>query len=730
MPPTPPPAGPTSSAAPPPPAVSADVQCLIDRATRRLRGDRELCLEVGQELRTHLDAAAGEYRAAGYAEPEAREAAARDFGDPDGVAEDLYQANRYRLRFRATARWLVRLTLLPACLLALAWFIWNGAHYATQFTAIGNYDDRLFTPTQNHVADRMTAAQQAIYFGDPEATLAADRWRPLRDAHPQEPLYQLQYLLAVLLNYEPDPEQTQHRSDGQPLDSAYLLGELDRAERLDPDNGIYAQIRAFPPHAPAEGELLIEADPPIRFSKTNFANDSADNPTETVELSTLSDAYSNATVQQMLQHLRSAGDHPHLSTHSIDLIRHRLDQLPPPRSLHEYMMRLGTEVGTLLPTLGIRRHTARILAAAAIRYAQRGEADAAVQLLDAIHHANRKAAASDRVLIQTLVSWSIEVMVRRTRVGVYQALGDGAAEAQALAQLEGMERYGTERYWSRLRQDRERLDQREGVLLSSLSGTIPGYDVDFAPFRQAEYTLADRLALTATLAPLCIVSVLLTLMSLVRRQAYKRTAKKNPRGTGVSSVTEGAIPRPPLLWIGGRRLLGVLVLALGLPLAALIAWSCSPWSGRGYGLNYTRWPLLAYAPSLVLMLALLTQLSIAALRQRAAEIGLAGPALGQSSPSWRTALRIVAGSLVHAGGWTLLMVSLAWLATPHDLSPGWVAKDNRLSSLNFSLAVGVGSLMLLLYGPRWRGSWWTCVSRPGRSGPSFWGPSSAWGPRG
>ncbi|MCC7407454.1 MAG: hypothetical protein IT442_05245, partial [Phycisphaeraceae bacterium] len=78
---------------------------VIAAATARLAMDGELRLEVRRELRGHLEDSAGEYEAAGYTPEQAAEEAVKHLGDPGELAEELWRANRGRLRLRAVVKW-------------------------------------------------------------------------------------------------------------------------------------------------------------------------------------------------------------------------------------------------------------------------------------------------------------------------------------------------------------------------------------------------------------------------------------------------------------------------------------------------------------------------------------------------------------------------------------------------------------------------------------------------
>lgn len=96
---------------------------LLDRATRRLAGDAELQLEVRNELHGHLVDAAAERTAAGDADPAA--AAITALGDPDKLADQLYIANRHRLRVRQAVRWTIGAGIVPAMAVAAVAIAWG-----------------------------------------------------------------------------------------------------------------------------------------------------------------------------------------------------------------------------------------------------------------------------------------------------------------------------------------------------------------------------------------------------------------------------------------------------------------------------------------------------------------------------------------------------------------------------------------------------------------------------
>jgi hypothetical protein len=93
---------------------------LAEQAASGLKGDRELYLDVKQELRSHLEEKAEKFANEGHAEDESAELAKKSFGSPLDVAADILDANKRRMKLRALFRLAFGALVVPvAILLAL-----------------------------------------------------------------------------------------------------------------------------------------------------------------------------------------------------------------------------------------------------------------------------------------------------------------------------------------------------------------------------------------------------------------------------------------------------------------------------------------------------------------------------------------------------------------------------------------------------------------------------------
>ena len=402
------------------------------------------------------------------------------------------------------------------------------------------------------------------------------------------------------------------RSQGE-VDStkrAALERELERGAAMDPDNGVYAIIKA---------SLVLDAialdedakDEAVTVSVLN-RNRSDDQRSEE-EVWRLAAGTDREVLAEGLRLLDEAVDKPYLTMHVSDRVRDRLAQLPPPRSMAEYMLRMPHEVSTLLPTLDRTRKVARVAIAEAMLRSAEGDIVGAIGGVDRVDVLSSRLAASSDTVISLLVAGAIKSEAGIARVAAFRAVGDDRQAALALAQSDAMVRFYRD-VWhsSRGSAKPDRIDQTSGMLVATIYPALPGYDVDVDPFRKAEYSFVDRGVLVLGLSLLIQLSMLASL-SGVWGVWRRRVAARPARG------------RALLLTIGVRDWVAVIGGAVLLPLLGFVAWSATPWAGRGYGLNYSWAALVWYIPAVFGVLVLLWRLAVSAMWRRAREIGLTVP---------------------------------------------------------------------------------------------------------
>jgi hypothetical protein len=224
-----------------------------------------------------------------------------------------------------------------------------------------------------------------------------------------------------------------------------------------------------------------------------------------------------------------------------------------------------------------------------------------------------------------------------------------------------------------------------GILMSVLKPNIPGYDVDFAPWRTAEYAAMDQDVLAAVLLVMNVAAVLLATAVVV--VLWRRRRQGNA---------------PVLIWIGWKRLVTIQTVAVLLPVAAFGLWTAvSPVSSRRFGSNVAMDPLfLEYSLLAAVIAGLLVSLGVRAIRNRALQIGMSVPPSGRTGP--RCAFLVLGLTVLGTVGW--------YLAT---WSPGTarieVVYATHLNVLLF-LLLWLGSQFCLLKGcNRWLALSWGLI---------------------
>ncbi|MEM9884012.1 MAG: permease prefix domain 1-containing protein, partial [Planctomycetota bacterium] len=470
---------------------------LVERATRRLSRDRELRGEVSRELASHLAASAAEYRSAGYAEANADAAAAKDFGDPDDVADALWEANRFRVRLRAWGWWAARLTLVPACVAAACWMMLPTLATSAAMANLSQGNWVSVSPVMRwydrRVRARMTADQRLIAFGDESAPDELARWSAVRDAHPHDPLAQLRVVEEAMVRV--NSAAAGHPSPGATVETeaVRLRAELDRLDGLQPDNALVPLVRAY---LDLWQVTLQDRNAPDAAVMIETLNRNAAEPARVeTYIRRLAGPVDEAALAAGLAHLAEAAERPYLGTYPLSRMARRFGALPPPRTMRDHLHRMGEEIALRLPALGHYRRVNQVVCGEAIRRAEAGEVAGAIGLLDQLAAVNRKQAAGAETLIGVLVARTNAQWERATRVAVWRATGDEAKAAEALAYSDALERFWR-REWVAKRADAASGKSGSGSLLvGDLASAVPGFDVDATPFRKSEYVQFDRAAL-------------------------------------------------------------------------------------------------------------------------------------------------------------------------------------------------------------------------------------------
>ena len=606
-----------------------DTDKLIERATARLGGDRELQLDIAQELRSHLADADEEYRSAGFDADQAAAEARRAFGDPDELAAQLLRANRSRMRVRAAVRWSARAVLVPA---SLGIILALGMHL---YHAVRPHWSR---PSSLSVYAGLTADQVYFLRGDPNATDEVARAKSISDRWPDDPALYARYVMDMVREYSP---QTNRGPAAQSV-----LDTLDRGEQIDPSNAWYNFLKA---------SVLVRAScrTPDDFPFTN--EDSKGRLVgirkDVGRIEILDEAGMKRAVDEVFKGIAK----PLCTSRRRELAEGRLKLLGRPEGLvgvfDKYFV--GTEGPFHCNDYPVQ--FGRMLLAYAARQAEAGDANAPALTRAVALMASQRGSETD-LLVEVLCA---DIVIRDAlacRVHVRQALGQ---EDLARADRDELEHWmaGQDRVQHDI-DHAERMDMRRAGLLGAVcapdwsSTRSQSY---FTPMKRVEFTVALQFGLIALLA-------VLTLLGLVFSAAAVETLLARRPNKGL------------LVFLGWRKMARIVLLAVVVPLGlyGFYAWvQFAP--ADTYGLNYSLGRvLLEWTAVIVSVAVLLIGLSYRAIRRRAAEIGLAVPRGGRR-PDWGW---MVAGMGVllaagYAAGWWLGLFQPAEASCPFSQVNYW-----------------------------------------------------------
>ncbi len=396
---------------------------LAGRLTHRLRMDPDLRRDVAEELQSHLEASAAEHVEAGEPPERADELASRALGDERSLAEQLWRANRGRIRLRFWLRWTARVTLVPAAVFAVLlvpvshW--WQSSqsrslqdlmHWQVLHLQVEAEPTRPAAPQPGELEAHpllrgLDDAERRLLFGDPYAASAAESARAMVQAHPDDPAVYAHYALTTLRslpgNWDTDPS---------PADA--LLPLVERGREIDPGNGLYDLIAArLPVHRGAQLDFRDASDPELLVRDHH-------------------------EMEQAARLFAQAGE-KRITTRTAQLVRRQLALLPPARSPEEYLLRqsaFAASAGTsLMPHLAHTRSTARHLAAYAMLLHEQGESERALQLLDTVERVGVRLGRDAEMRTTMLVAVAIQLQAMRHQVEILEAIGQGEQAAQRQA---------------------------------------------------------------------------------------------------------------------------------------------------------------------------------------------------------------------------------------------------------------------------------------------------------
>jgi hypothetical protein len=676
---------------------------LLERLTHRLRVDPELQMEVTHELRTHLEDAAAEFAGGGMSPADAQAAAIKAMGEEAEIADKLWQANRRRLRVRRAVKWTVGLTLIPVAGGAAVAICWSGILVWLAMSSIaGNgAESAILEHARSGVmaslspqARLVVESVQSLPFGD----AMVEHARKLTESSPSDPIYWANYAIEAS---ECIPFTTASKEDDSIKTDVPLLHKaldvVESARKVEPDNAFYPllecsdlqdaftrQVHESDEDQPGFDYMPPDGTKPQRWTLERFA------------------VTDPAGFAQSMADFHTASTMSFMDSHAIDLMDRRVEVLPAPESLYDWVFRVEIEISTPLFWLNPFRQTINVAGWVAYDDAvHHREAEALATIGDA-RRLSLLSAQKARTVVELLVASGCYSETLAVEAIVDKQLGKTKEFEQAKGRYEqwlGYQqafRYSSDPLWGEARANWSSIDR---TLIPSATDLSL---VNTAPSRQAEYAVADRLAVAAIMIGLIVMAGLLSLDALVTR----------------------LLGRKPIVvpFIGVRRLARVLAISTIVPLAvyALYAYA-TPLGGRQYGALFS-WERITveYTAVGAACVILARTLTDRALRSRLAEMGSdsAPPLTGRMGRAIGVVLAVAVvgfvivwwltnkGAFHVTGGFVLVpIIDLYWLywlwPTPID-EPARQTRQRAVTvaGLGLSVLLFVSAAVLIFNGSK------------------------------
>ncbi|GEM_PF-3750332 len=547
------------------------LESLLDRVTHPLRVDRQLQQEVRRELLAHLQDAMAENRGAGMNDEEARQQAVRALGDEKLLSEQLWRANRRRIRIRTWVRWAIGVVALPAAVVVAVLALSSVLMSWSLMSALGHsvpWAGDLAANRFRHLIQSMPADDRLLFESQPfwvaspvqqwreRAAAAAARW-------PDDP--------ALLANRVMAEFRARQKSTSSRLDDLEPLLELcDAGRRAEPDNGLYPLMKASALLAnAAEAINLVVEDPEqvrvILDHREKHAR--GDPPRMSFSRYRIHDA---AQFREGLALLHEAAGKPRISDYSVALAKRRIALLGRPRDFNDVLQGTALSVSVFLPSLQFMRGAADKATSAAVYpelAAMIGEnnPDAQRNSIQDVYRIGQmvmRDAKESGMLVQFVVGKGLtELAVCHAIYSQEQA--NPGIRAEALREYDGT---SAAMYRAAQNEHTEDTYRALGMVALSITPAVLTSDAtEVRGGRQAEYAVFDSFSVSLMMLLLLAAGVVAMVPALWQRLAG----------------TDGYVLLLP--WRANLRILAPTVLAV---IAVIGAMNFLPGTNRRYGLPF------------------------------------------------------------------------------------------------------------------------------------------------
>lgn len=425
-------------------AMSSDAERLIELVTRPLADNEELRMSAGEELRKAVE-----------------------MRGPEGAQEVKDAVETLERADRCPRRGWWKKALYVVTLVVSLPLIFHTAGQVARSTGIAKMASST-RPASATVAknEDLSPSQQLLLYGDETAVNSAERWRPLWEQHPGDPVYLAVYAGAYFdVHDEFSPEI------------------LEAAEKVDPDNGWFLMMSA-----------AVNAEKAVARGKRSTK--------ETKEgkaaVMTIRD---EELLEESLAIIHQAAEKPRISSYHTEFLRRQIPLLPP-RKDWESQVPLLVHAGSM-PEPGMPlSKLANVFAAGAGQSAARGDVDGFRRIVRDWHAFVKSSAAGGETLIELLIAKA-----------TISSVAPNFRDAARILGLEDDARY-FEELDLRMRNEREERDKKrsgdyrssdrmkqKSSIFAGLSAPLAGRQVknpppfneeDLRPARLADHALVGR----------------------------------------------------------------------------------------------------------------------------------------------------------------------------------------------------------------------------------------------
>jgi hypothetical protein len=588
---------------------------LAEQAASGLKSDRELYLDVKQELRLHLEEKAEHFAAEGHSPEESAELSRKSLGSPMDLAAELLDGNRNRMKLRGLLRMTFGALIVP---LAIVLALYMG------YGRFARLEQTIYAVMPLVGGEKQPALPTLPLFGAPGRPLEKiPALRQMYDpahfpesihrywrAHRRDPDSHMYYAYYTLLL--PMEGASEHS-----YTSAVRLGE-----QIEPQNALYNVLLA---------DYYLKKGVKARAEKDNGRDKTVSD-----------DLLDRRTFELGVAEMRKAAGKPYLHTYQDQMVRKKLSMEPRPVLTEDYIRLLVVKSAELYPNFARYRELARKVPGCARILISEGRNADAEDLMDTWKpYAKLLLDDSNSLLISQLVAQAAATILTKEGGPVYDKLGDRAKAREADVAYQRLVK--VRKSWSRTsdfgRTRQDQIIKRHGSMLAGILlpiyGGVGATEEELKPGRMQEYVLGEEV----------FVEGLLSILALALLGTLLQGAMWLHRLRGAASISL-------LLVLPARDVARALLLGIALPLAVYLVYSRLPViAGREFGLSGGMWPRFV-AELVVLGIIILwipTRIIRRGIRRRCADLDIPVPnAREETVVGWKVRLAVSAALVLAA----------------------------------------------------------------------------------